>query len=134
MKHSYLKLYYHFIWGTYKRCPILTPEIEAFLYPYMFQKAKLIGGIIFTANGTADHIHLLASFLPRINLAAFIQNLKGSSSHEISARIHHQSFSWQSGYGALTVSEKNVPDITNYIETQKIHHARNALVKSLESY
>jgi putative transposase len=36
----------------------------------------------------------------------------------------HQSFAWQLGYGAFSVSKSNVPEVTEYIRKQEEHHRR----------
>ena len=33
-------------------------------------------------------------------------------------------FSWQSGYGAFSVSQSNLPAVVDYVENQSSHHAR----------
>ena len=33
-------------------------------------------------------------------------------------------FAWQTGYGAFSVSESNVPAVTQYIATQEDHHKK----------
>jgi hypothetical protein len=35
-----------------------------------------------------------------------------------------EDFSWQRGYGAFTVSQSNVEEVSAYISRQKVHHRK----------
>lgn len=35
-----------------------------------------------------------------------------------------RNFGWQDGYGAFTVSKRDVPDVIRYIQNQREHHRR----------
>jgi putative transposase len=43
-----------------------------------------------------------------------------------------QGFSWQDDYGVLSVSEKDVPRVIEYIKNQTQHHTRGTLWKEYE--
>ena len=58
---SFHKLYYHFVWGTKNRAPIILSEFEERLYAAMIAKIKELDGYIHALDGTADHVHLAAS-------------------------------------------------------------------------
>ena len=47
-------------------------------------------------------------------------------------RFHSQSFQWQGGYAALTVSQWNLTTIAHYIRNQKQHHAENTTLPRME--
>lgn len=83
-------------------------------------------------NMTNDHLHLLVSILPKISVAEFVHRIKGSSSHFINLNASGSGFYWQSGYGALSLSEKGIPFVKTYIANQKQHHARNRVLDVLE--
>jgi putative transposase len=123
MGKAWYKLYYHVTWSTSNRTPIITPQIEAVLYPYLELKAKEHNGYIHACNGVDDHVHLVITIPPRLSVSEMIGKLKGSSSHYINneARLG-ETFSWQEGYGALTVSAGDLDAIIHYVERQKIHH------------
>ena len=70
-----------------------------------------------------DHVHLLADISKQQAVSDAVRQLKSNSS----AWIHEnfptlQSFAWQTGYGAFTVSFSNVEAVTEYIATQAEHH------------
>ena len=132
MAQSFYKFYYHIIWGTKNREPIITLEYEKLLMEFIPGKIKKYDGILIALNMVEDHLHLLVSIPPKISVADFVQKIKGSSSHYINLYLEEQAFYWQSGYGALTLSEKGVPFVKKYIDNQKIKHAKNDLYQILE--
>lgn len=71
------RLYYHLIWATKKRQPLIIPEDETQLYSYIIGKANTLGSIIHAVGGIENHIHLVASIPPRLFISDFVQNIKG---------------------------------------------------------
>lgn len=49
---------------------------------------------------------------------------KGSSKWMKTQGSSFQTFYWQTGYGAFSVSQSNVEAVVNYIETQAEHHKK----------
>jgi REP element-mobilizing transposase RayT len=68
---SYWKLYYHFIWSTKNRMPLIDSALEPELYRAIAAKAKDMGGFVHAIGGTTDHAHLAVSILPKIAPAKF---------------------------------------------------------------
>src|SRR5947199_5649837 len=86
MPQSFGALYFHIIYSTKNRLPLITPEIQPRLYEY-------IGGILSgrksalrAAGGIADHIHLLVSLSRESCIADTVRDIKSISS----AWIHHE--------------------------------------------
>ena len=51
-KHMpYWKLYYHFIWGTKNRLPLIGPTLEPELYRVIAAKAQDMGGFVHAIGG-----------------------------------------------------------------------------------
>ncbi len=42
---SYWRLYYHLVWATKQRLPLIQPELETKLYGYIIGKADYLGCI-----------------------------------------------------------------------------------------
>ena len=78
---AFWRTYYHIVWGTKERQPLITPDRETNLYHYIIAKADNLNCIIHAINGIEDHIHLIASIPPSLSIAEFVQNIKGSSAH-----------------------------------------------------
>ena len=132
MPQTFYKLYYHIIWATKKRLPLINPEIEKLVKRYIPNKITEYSGKQLALNMVEDHIHLLASIPPKISIADFVHKIKGSSSHYINALQGGKNFYWQSGYGIVSLSEKGVPFVKEYIDNQKQKHQNNDLVDILE--
>jgi putative transposase len=101
------------------------PDIEARLLPYLGGIARQIGGKLLVSNTVADHVHLLVDLPPTITMSEVVRKLKASSSkwiHDVFPE--RQSFAWQRGFGAFSVSRSNVPAVARYIKAQKEHHRK----------
>jgi putative transposase len=128
---AYWRLFYHFIWTTKNREPLLTPAIEPNVYRFLHAEAKKLYAPLFVIGGTGDHVHVLAAVRPSISPADFMKQLKGSSSRFITVAFKRP-FEWQEGYGVLSVSEQAVPTVIDYIKRQKEHHAQNTVIEPWE--
>jgi len=131
----FCRLFYHFVWSTKNRQPIIVPDVESFLYAKIEQKCRELKGNVLALNGMPDHVHLVASTPPSISVSKFIGQVKGASSFYASSRsgLHlGENFEWQDEYGAFTVSESQVSRVIAYVRRQKEHHADRTLIMSLE--
>ena len=130
---TYYKLFYHFIWATRDRLPLITPAVEPLLLHYLSRKCLELGYKLHTANCTEDHVHLLVELAPTIIPADVAKNLKGSSAHYINKESGlTEMLYWQDGYGVLTLREGDVPAVVAYIHQQKKHHQSGNLSEHLE--
>lgn len=128
------RLYYHLVWATKERLPLITSDIEPHLYGYIIGKAHALGCITHAIGGIEDHIHNVVSIPPKISVAEFIKNIKGSSAHYINhGNFNYPSkFVWQRGYGAFSLGGKQLERAVNYVYNQKKHHQEGTLISSLE--
>jgi len=118
------RLFYHLVWATKGRAPLITPAIEPALYRFLRDRANEKFAVpLFVIGGMPDHVHILTALRPSIALADFVQDLKGSSSYFVTQMLG-MPFQWQRGYGVFSVSEQDVPRVVAYIRRQKTHHAR----------
>ena len=129
----YWKLYYHFIWGTKNRLPLIDATFEPELYRAIAAKTKEMGGFVHAIGGTEEHVHLAVSIPPKVAPEKFIGDVKGNSSHYVNHIIKPDfKFYWQDEYGVLSFGEKNLPGIVRYIHNQKQHHADGTLIAAME--
>jgi len=134
MPQSFHKLYYHVIWTTKNRQAIISPRVEVLLKESIPSKIQQYQGSYLAVNTVDDHVHLLTSIPPKISVSDFINKLKGSSSHYVNISQNEKSFYWQSGFGILSLSEKGIPFVKEYIKNQKQHHKENRnLIDILEN-
>jgi putative transposase len=128
MGSSYHQLYYHFVWGTYKRYEMINKEIEKDLKRLIYDKILEKKCELLSFGCTCDHVHLLVRLHPAVNVSEIIGEVKGYSSYVISNQIYPDSgFRWQGGFGAITVSKRELSRLIEYIENQKEHHKNKDL-------
>ncbi|HLO86985.1 MAG TPA: IS200/IS605 family transposase [Nostocaceae cyanobacterium] len=131
---SFWRTYYHLIWATQDRLPLITPEKESELYGYIIGKSDYLQCIIHAINGTENHIHIVASIPPKLSISEFVKTIKGSSANHLN-HCHLSSdleFSWQEGYGVLTLGGKQLDEAKAYVNNQKEHHRQGTIIKGLE--
>lgn len=128
------RLYYHLVWATKERQPLIIPNKEVELYNYIIGKADAIRCIVHAIGGIEDHIHLVVSIPPNISIADFVKNIKGSSSHYFNRDLSTDSnkFVWQEGYGVFSLGAKQLDQAVDYVSNQKAHHLNNTALNSLE--
>jgi putative transposase len=128
---AYWRLFYHFVWTTQDRQPLITPDIEPNLYRWLYNEAKKMYCPFFYTGGDVEHVHVLTAVRPSISPADFMHQLKGSSSRFISLESKRP-FVWQKGYGVFSVHEAGIDAVKAYVLNQKEHHARNHLIAQWE--
>ena len=134
MSHNYSRLFYHFVWSTWERTPLLTGEVEAKAYAVIRAQSAAMNIKVLAIGGIADHVHVLVSMPAVRDLPLFIKSVKGVSSRTLN-QIYGKptwSFKWQGRYGAITVSPSHMGKLTRYILNQKQHHADGTLWPSCE--
>lgn len=130
---AFYQLYYHFVWATRQRLPLLTPTVEEAVASYIRFKCGELGYKLHAINGASDHLHLLVELTPTILVADVAKNLKGASSHFINKESGlGETLYWQDGYGVITLRQAETPKVARYIERQKIHHRTGKLSEILE--
>jgi len=128
------RTYYHLVWTTKNREPLITAEIEPRLYAYMVNKAAELGVFIYEINGWTDHVHLIAAIPPHVSVSEAVKNIKGASSHDLNQQRLDFHFAWQRGYGVLTLGQRQRPEAEAYVRSQKDHHRQQTAVPWLERY
>ncbi|MDX2076250.1 MAG: IS200/IS605 family transposase [bacterium] len=127
------KCYYHIIWATKYRQPIITPHHERIIYPAIRQKCYDLKGQVLEINGVADHIHVVLTIHPSKCLADVVKEMKGVSSYAVNHSLSlKEPFRWQGSYAVLTFGEKVIPDIIDYVAHQKQRHEQGATWAYLE--
>ena len=129
----YWQLFYHLVWTTKHRQPLLTPEIEPIIYGFLRSKAVGLEATVFALNGVADHIHMVVAVPPKVALATFIGQVKGVASTRINqSGLCAEPFYWQEEYGAFSFDGKRLPNFTAYVNQQKDHHRIGTTIPILE--
>lgn len=130
---SFWRHYYHIVWATKARQPLVTATVEARLYGYLVSRASELEVRIYAINGVADHLHIVASIPPKCAVSDLVKRLKGASAHFVNHVIQpEQQFVWQRGFGSFTLGESKLAFAVRYVEEQKIRHAGQDLNTWLE--
>jgi putative transposase len=129
----YWRLFYHIVWSTKKREPLLTRNVEPVVYGFLRGKATGLEATVFALNGTADHVHMVAAIPPKLAVAKFIGQVKAVAS----TRFNQSGQSggplyWQEEYGIFSFDGKRLPNYVAYVKRQKDHHAANTIIPVLE--
>ena len=129
----YWRLFYHFVWGTKRRMPLIAQHFEKPLYDAIAAKVIDLGGIAHAVGGVADHVHLVVSVPPKVSLSTFIGQVKGNSSHFVNHEIRPEyKFAWQSEYGVVTFGERHLGWVVRYTLNQAQYHEQGTIEKRLE--
>ena len=130
----YWRLFYHIVFATKNREPMITPDIEPRLNAHLASKATGLGATLYVVNGVEDHIHVVASVPPTIALSDFIGQIKGASSYHINHLPGRDevTFGWQRGYGVLSFGAKQLDWVAEYVRNQTEHHRDRTAVDGLE--
>jgi putative transposase len=136
MGSTYLSLYYHLVFSTKNRAPIIDPTWSERLHKYLAGTITGLNGFTEAIGGVNDHVHLLVRLKATHCLADVLRELKKSSSTWVHEQIGLSSFAWQDGYAAFTVGATSILAVETYIANQCEHHRvksfREELIEMLE--
>jgi putative transposase len=125
MPQSLSKVAIHIVFSTKKRQRFLKDgTLRDELYAYM---SKILCDNVDTPavliNGVEDHIHALCVLSRKFAIMNVIQEAKTETTKWLKTKSRETTnFAWQSGYGAFSVSESNIPQVKDYIANQEQHH------------
>jgi len=132
MPQSLSRVYLHCIFSTKDRHPFLnSAELLAETHAFIGGIAKSLGSEPIRVGGVADHVHALVTLPRTLCIADLVKEMKRVSTNHLKetgtvsgAGVRLGDFGWQSGYGAFSVSESNVPAVVAYIAGQEEHHRK----------
>ena len=122
---SYVSSYFHCVFSTKERRPLITPPLSQRLWPFLGGIARQNKMKAIAIGGAQDHVHILLSLPPALPIAKAMQLIKGGSSKWIHETFPDQGlFVWQEKYGAFSASFSQLDAITQYIKDQAEHHRK----------
>ena len=124
MPQSLIKVLIHIVFSTKDRMNLISPELEAELYRYIHGVIENKGARLIIAGGTTNHIHMLIS-VGRLEVPVLIGDIKRSTSMWMKQKGVNK-FYWQKGYGAFSVGQSQVAQVSRYIANQKAHHSKQS--------
>lgn len=124
---TYTQIYYHIVFSTKDRQPVLRPSRREDLFRYVWGIIKNHDGHLYRINGVDDHVHILSDLHPRVCLADLAKAIKTGSPKWIKDNgVFPDSGHWQDGYGALTLSHSDRDAVIEYVKQQEEHHKRTS--------
>ena len=130
-RNYYAEIYYHFVWRTKGRLPMIISDYEKLVWQEIKNKVVKYGGVPLEVGGIADHVHLLIQAQPTLMPSEFIGKVKGGSSYDINRQTRMR-MAWGEGYGVLTLAKINVDGVRAYIRNQRERHKVNRLRPVME--
>jgi REP element-mobilizing transposase RayT len=122
---SYVSAYFHCVFSTKERRPLISPSLRERLWPFLGGIARQNQMKALEIGGVPDHVHILLSLPSTLSIAKALQLLKGGSSKWVHDTFpEHRFFNWQVKYGAFAVSVSLLDKTIHYIKTQEVHHSK----------
>lgn len=127
MPQSLARVLIHVVYSTKDRRPWLVDRelcdrLSAYMATILRNNVDSPAVII---NGYEDHVHILCQLSRKYSIADLVQESKTETSKWMKQQSPAtRDFTWQSGYGAFSVSESNVPVVKRYLADQVEHHRR----------
>ena len=122
---SYVSSYYHCVFSTKERQPLISTALRERLWPFMGGIARENEMRAIEIGGVEDHVHILLSLPSTMAISKAMQLIKGGSSKWVHDTFpEHRLFQWQVKYGAFAVSVFLLDKTTSYIKGPERHHRK----------
>ena len=127
MANTYQQLYIQTVFAVKFRNACIQQAWKKNLHAVVANLINETGCKTITCNGVEDHVHCLLALKASCSVSDLMQNVKAKSSKWVNENglIRHR-FEWQSGYGAFSYNQKEVPVVYKYIQRQEEHHRKKS--------
>ena len=126
MANAYTQIYIHAIFAVNGRLNLIRKEFEEELYKYITGIIRNKNQKLITINGVTDHIHILISTKPTLDLPKYINTIKGHSSRflrkEYSSFLRDKllgSHFWSPSYFIASTGNVSIDVLKQYVEKQQ---------------
>ena len=125
MANTYTQIYIQIVFAVEARQCLIRPEAKEELHKYITGIITHRGQKLLAIYCMPDHTHLFIGQKPSIAVSDLVHDVKKASMTFINEkRWVLGRFSWQEGFGALSYSHSQIPQVDRYIQNQERHHAR----------
>jgi len=100
------RLYYHFVWPTLGRIPLVSAEAAAVVERHVITLCRRLDSEPVCVRAFSDRVHLLLRLKPGHSPAGIVSRLKSGSEAALQSAGHP--IRWGRGYAAATVSGSEV--------------------------
>lgn len=123
MAHTFSQILLHLVFSTSGRRNLIVEDLRPRLYEYMAGVARGEFGSSYRLGGTANHVHALIGLRPSVAVAEAVGKFKSLATGWIHRTIPAaDTFAWQGGYAAFSVSPSRSAEVIAYIDNQAAHH------------
>lgn len=128
------RLYYHVVWATKERAPVITDALSAAIQRAIRQTSADLNVTVFAVGVMPDHVHVFAQVPPSLAVATVVGRWKGASSHAANETRPESlvKLTWQGSYGVLSVSQSGFDQAVAYVSNQRERHAAREIYTLLE--
>jgi putative transposase len=135
MSHTFHQLYYHFVWATHSREPLIDRAWRPDLLHIVSDEVKIRGGLPLRHNAMPDHVHLVVRLPPTVLISEFIGRVKGATSFRVNRNVRPKfKLQWQEGYGVLSLRRDELERVFHYVDNQEEHHRSGKVSMLLETH
>jgi len=125
MAQSLCKIYLHIIFHTKTTSPTIDEIHWARLHSYIGQLVNSTECKVIRVGGVGDHIHVVCTLSRNETVAHLVEEIKRNSSRWIKGLDKkYETFAWQGGYAAFSISQSIVTRTIEYVNNQKQHHQK----------
>ncbi len=133
MSHTFHQLYYHFVWTTHSREPLIDRAWRPALLRIINDEVKTRGGVPLRHNAMPEHVHLVVRLRPTATLSVFIGEVKGATSFRVNRELRPRfRLQWQTGYGVVSLRRDELEAVYRYVDNQEEHHRTGKVSALLE--
>lgn len=132
MPDIFHEIVFHLVIATKDRAPAFTAPIQRLLFNHLRQVCAEWRCEVHEIGGTEDHVHLLLSLQPSHRVDIIADTLKASAAEIINKLSLNITLEWEAGYGVLSLRNKDIEVVSEYIRTQKERHQKGDLIGKME--
>ncbi|MBS1549262.1 MAG: IS200/IS605 family transposase [Bacteroidetes bacterium] len=127
MPNTYSQIFIQIVFAVKGRQNLIPKENRELVQQYITGIITHRGQKLYAIYAMPDHVHLLISMKPNVNISDLVRDIKAGSSKFINDNQWVQGhFNWQEGYGAFSYSKSSVPQVVRYILNQEEHHKKKS--------
>ena len=119
-------LFYHLVWTTRVRAPLIDLEGARFLCRVLRSMAQENRAELLEIGMVSTHVHLLVRAQPLTDMPRMIGRMKGATSR-IAKRDLIAPLSWADGYDLESVSPGDEMKLRHYLRAQPFRHPTEAI-------
>ncbi len=115
--------------------PLLYDSFRKKLFAHIYSRFRETPFIVDAVGGVKNHVHCLVFLSATYTVAKAMKDIKGESSGLINSSLWvEDTFFWQEGYGAFSVSPSQLAKVRNYIYHQEQHHFSQSFDEELRLF